>query len=120
MILIIIIPFVYRQKLRHERLKNLPKVRSQLLRDGARTLVHRETSTPRTAEQGTLSLQEGQALAGSWLGRGQAGQEAWGRSPEAIKGVDRCRILIQEEPHIIQWPVVGAAGLHELWAQRNI
>lgn len=64
MILIIIIPFVYMQKLRHERLKNLPKVRSQLLRDGARTLVHRETSTPRKAEQGTLSLQEGQAPAG--------------------------------------------------------
>ena len=34
--------------------------------------------------------------------------------PEAIQGVDRSRILIQEKPHVIQRPVVGAAGFHEL------
>lgn len=58
-----------------ERLRDLPKVKSQLLRGEARTLVHKDIH-PRAAEQGTLSLQEGQALAGGWLGRGHADQEA--------------------------------------------
>lgn len=34
-----------------KRLKNLPKVRSRLLRSGARTLVHRETSAPSAANK---------------------------------------------------------------------
>lgn len=58
-----------------ERSRNLPKVKSQLLRGEARTLVHKDNH-PRAAEQGTLSLQGGRALAGGWLGRGLAEQEA--------------------------------------------
>lgn len=54
MIVIITISRFYGGNGDMESLRNLPKVRSQLLRGGA----HRETSTPRT-EQRTLSLQEG-------------------------------------------------------------
>lgn len=58
-----------------KRSRNLPKVKSQLLRGEARTLVHKDIH-PRAAEQGARSLQGGQALAGGWLGRGHAAQEA--------------------------------------------
>lgn len=63
-----------------KRLRNLPKVRSHLLRGGARTLGPQKDLHPQCGKQGTLSLQEGQALAGGWQGRGQVGQEAWGVS----------------------------------------
>ena len=39
--------------------------------------------------------------------------------PEAIQGGDRSQILIREELHIIQRPVVGAAGFHELLHEVN-
>lgn len=36
-----------------------------------------------------------------------------GLVPEAIQGVDWCQMLIQEELQVLQWPVIGTAGLLE-------
>lgn len=51
---------------------------------------------------------------------GMDGQTDGGLSPEAIQGVGRRGILMQEQSHVIQGPVVGTAGFHELWVKAAV
>lgn len=79
---------LYMQKLRHEEIKELAQGQVTASKTWSQDPSPQRDFHLQDGRTGNPESAGGQALAVSWLGRGQAGQKACGHSPEAIQGVD--------------------------------